>query len=119
LRKLVWGARLLLAVFFLLTGAVKLLALPNAVAAFERLGVGQGFRIFIGVCEIAGALGLLVTPLAALAATGLGLIMAGAVPTELFVLADHPVQPVVPLVAGLVCLFVAVMEWRTRGGRRE
>src|SRR2546428_672139 len=79
-------ARVLLAALFATAGMFKLAANPDAVAAFERLGFGQWFRVFVGICEVAGALGLLVTPLAALAAAGLALLMVGAVFSHVLVL---------------------------------
>jgi ubiquinone/menaquinone biosynthesis C-methylase UbiE len=112
------AVRLVLAALFLVAGTIKLLGVPDAVAAFERLGWGQAFRVFIGVCEVAGALGLLVAPLAAPAAAALAVLMAGAVAAELLVLADTPAQAAVPLVTGLGCLFVARAEWVTIGSLR-
>ena len=112
MRRAVWVARLLLAVVFLAAGVTKLLGVPEAVAAFDHLGFGQIFRLFIGACEIAGAIGLLVTPLAALAAAGLAAIMAGAVVSVLLVLSDSPAEALVPLATGIVCCLVARAEWR-------
>ena len=102
-----WIVRGLLAVVFLAGGAVKLAAPAEAVTAFDRLGLGQWFRVFVGVCEVAGALGLLVTPLAALAAFGLSLLMVGAVLSHLLVLGPSALPAVVVLA---LCLVVAWSE---------
>jgi uncharacterized membrane protein YphA (DoxX/SURF4 family) len=88
---LLWIAQIVLAVLFLCTGASKLFAykrLIDFVEIFSKgrpAGVSPGLAIFIGVAEIAGALGVL-TPaapaslvpdhlLVLLAASGLALIM--------------------------------------------
>ena len=49
---------------------------------FRRYGHPDAFRIFIGVCEVAGAVGLLIPRLASLAALGLMAIMCGAIYTH-------------------------------------
>jgi ubiquinone/menaquinone biosynthesis C-methylase UbiE len=85
-----WVLRLLLAVLFLAAGTMKLAANPEAVAAFEKVGFGQGFRVFVGVAEVAGALGLLVTPVAPVAALALALLMVGAIASHLTVLGGSP-----------------------------
>jgi ubiquinone/menaquinone biosynthesis C-methylase UbiE/uncharacterized membrane protein YphA (DoxX/SURF4 family) len=103
----VWTARLLLAALFVATGTMKLMAHPESVAAFERLGLGAGFRIFIGICELSGALGLLVSPLAALAALGLAALMVAAVLCHILVLGS-PMAPA--LMALALALFVAWSE---------
>ena len=88
---LLWIAQIVLAVLFLCTGAGKLFVykrLIDFVGIFSKgrpAGISQGLAIFIGVAEIAGALGVL-TPaafapfvpdhlLVLLAASGLALIM--------------------------------------------
>ena len=105
-----WVARGLLAALYLMTASMKLTAHPDAVATFERLGLGQGFRIFVGICELAGALGLLVTPVVALAALALAALMVGAVLSHLLVLGPSPIPA---LVALALCLFVAWSERQT------
>jgi ubiquinone/menaquinone biosynthesis C-methylase UbiE/uncharacterized membrane protein YphA (DoxX/SURF4 family) len=105
----VWSVRLLLAALFLGAGATKLAAPPEAVAGFERLGLGAAGRVAIGLLEIAGALGLLVSPLAALAALGLAAIMVGAIAAHLTVLGPSALPAAVVLA---LCLLVA---WAERG----
>jgi ubiquinone/menaquinone biosynthesis C-methylase UbiE len=100
-------ARILLAALFLVVGAMKLLALPDEVAIFERLGFGQWFRVVIGVLEIAGAIGLSLTPLCVPAALGLSLLMVCAVVSHLTVLGPSVVPAVVALA---LCLFVVWVE---------
>jgi uncharacterized membrane protein YphA (DoxX/SURF4 family) len=85
---LLWIAQILLAAIFLFTGVSKLLAYERVMDAVEArskglpTGVSRGLAAFIGLAEIAGALGV-VSPssllpghlLIRLAAAGLALIM--------------------------------------------
>ncbi len=59
--------KIVLALLFLAAGCFKLIGAPMMVAEFNRVGLGQWFRIFTGTTEIVGAL-LLLLP----AATGVG-----------------------------------------------
>ncbi len=102
-----WTARLLLAALLLVSASMKFRAAPSAVAGFDRLGFGQWFRIAVGVVETAGAIGLLVTPLSTIAATGLALLMICAVASHLLVLGPSAVPA---LVALALCLFVVRRE---------
>jgi putative oxidoreductase len=78
-------------------------------AKFEEIGFGQWLRYLTGVLEIAGGIGLLIPPLMGLAALGLTLVMAGAVITELFLVANGgPVMPLILLVVS------AVVAWFRR-----
>ena len=65
------------------------------------------FALFIGACELAGGIGLLIPRLASLAAYGLIIIMCGAVYSHLT--HDPPQEAIGALVMGLMCGFVA---WR-------
>lgn len=51
--------RVLLGTAFLLAAGLKLAGHPMMVAEFERIGLGQGFRLLTGLVEAAGALMLL------------------------------------------------------------
>lgn len=72
----------LLVVGFAAFGVMKLTGNAMQVQIFESLGLPLGFMFILGVCEIAGALGLLVgfwkKKIALLASGGLVLLMAGA-----------------------------------------
>ena len=72
---------------------------------------------FIGVCEVLGALGLILPGLlrtrpglTPLAAAGLVIIMIGA--TGLTFAADGVAPALVPLVVGILAAFVAYGRWR-------
>jgi uncharacterized membrane protein YphA (DoxX/SURF4 family) len=80
-----WIAQGLLAAIFLITGTTKLTQ-PRAKMAAGMMSWAADvtdvqFRT-IGALEVAGAIGLLVPPLAPLAAIGLALTMVGAVATH-------------------------------------
>src|SRR5579862_3701902 len=115
-RRALWVIQGLLAALFLFAGGVKL-ALPIAAlkgpVAFPPL-----FLRFIGVCEVLGALGLIlpgvlrVLPqLISLAAAGLVIIMIGA--TTITLAAGMGVAAaIVPFLAGSLAATVAYGRWR-------
>jgi uncharacterized membrane protein YphA (DoxX/SURF4 family) len=104
-----WVGRALLALVFLGAGASKLFGDPAMVWMFDQIGSGQWLRYLVGALEVAGAVGVLVPRLSALAATGLALLMTGAVVTNLAVLDAPPWSPLVLLV---VAALVAWAGWR-------
>ena len=112
MRVLSGALRVLLAAVFVSASIFKLSANPQAVATFEHLGLGQGFRIFVGVIELVGGFGLLVGPFAAIAALGLALLMMGALVSHLVVLGPS-VLPAALVFTG--CLAVAYFERSTLG----
>jgi putative oxidoreductase len=98
-----WAARILLSAQFIAGGALKLTGEASMVAMFDDIGVGAGLRLFVGACEVAGAVGLLVPRLVRPAATGLVLLMVGAVITNVAILQTDPVLPLVfGVLAGVV-----------------
>jgi hypothetical protein len=110
-----WILQVLLALLFLFAGGIKL------VLSLEKL---QGpsplpglFLRFIGVCEVLGALGLILPGLlrirpvlTPLAAAGLVIIMIGA--TVVTIISGPVAAAVVPLVVGILAVFVAYGRWR-------
>jgi ubiquinone/menaquinone biosynthesis C-methylase UbiE/uncharacterized membrane protein YphA (DoxX/SURF4 family) len=111
----VFVVRLLLALVFLAAGAFKLAGSTGAVETFAALGAGQALRVVVGLAEVVGATGLLVTPLATPAALGLAVVMVGAVLSHLLVLGPSAAPPLVCL--GL-CLVVAWHERSAFAGLR-
>lgn len=110
-----WIIQILLALLFLFAGGTKII-LP--VEVLQSMGspnqiILPGLLLkFIGVCEVLGALGLILPgllrkrpSLTPLAAAGLVIIMVGAV--ALTIAADGVVAGIVPLVVGILCAFVA------------
>jgi uncharacterized membrane protein YphA (DoxX/SURF4 family) len=78
-----WIVSGLLGVGFVLAGAAKFLQAEDATEAFRHFGLPTGLVPVIGICEIAGGIGVLVPRLAGFAALGLLLIMLGAVYSHL------------------------------------
>ena len=127
-----WIIQVLLALLFLFAGGTKLV-LPLEV--LKSMGSPNQVQLpgllirFIGVCEVLGALGLILpgllrirTSLTPLAAAGLVIIMIGA--TVLTLIGDGVGASVVPLVTVLLAAFVAYGRWRLaplsgRAGRNQ
>src|SRR5215470_1706955 len=106
-RRVVWTARILLAVLFVFGGAMMLAGGTDAVEAFRRLGLGAPGRIAIGCLELAGGTGLLLTPVAGVAALAIAGIMVGAIVSHLLALGGSPLPALVVLV---ICLAIAWSE---------
>lgn len=73
-----WTILALTALAFLAGGIGKLMGVEVMHQSFATLGLPVFFGYFIGVCEIAGAIGIFIKKFSSLAAVGLGLIMVGA-----------------------------------------
>jgi len=112
---LLWVIQILLALLFLFAGGTKLV-LPletlQQAGSPNQVQLPGLFIRFIGVCEVLGALGLVLPGLlrirqglTSLAATGLAIIMVGAVIISMA--ADGIAAGIAPLVVGLLCAFVA------------
>jgi len=106
-----WTVQLLLAALFLFAGGMKLVVPPEMLKG--PIDLPLAFIRFIGVCEVAGGLGMILpgllrirTGLTPLAAAGLVIIMIGAVSTTL--IGGMGVgAAVVPFVTGLLAAAVA------------
>ena len=115
-----WIVQGLLAALFLFAGGMKLVLPLDQLTG--PVPVPGAFLRFIGVCEVLGALGLIlpgllrVRPgLTPLAAAGLVIIMIGATAISL---KAGVVMALMPLVVGLLAAFVAYGRWRLRPHRR-
>jgi uncharacterized membrane protein YphA (DoxX/SURF4 family) len=73
-----WIAIALVVLYVGAGGAAKLAGVPYVHSSFPKLGLPAWFGYFIGACEVLGCIALLIRPLRALAALGLGIIMIGA-----------------------------------------
>ncbi len=112
-----WIVQGLLAVLFLLTGSMKLLMPSDLLAAQTPLPVE--FVRFLGLCEVAGALGLILPSLlrirpglTPLAASGLVALMIGATVLTPILISTEIVLILLPLTVGLLAAFVAYGRWR-------
>ena len=115
MKYVLWIIQILLALLFLFAGVMKLI---TPVETLQSMGSPNQilfpgwFLKFIGVCEVLGALGLIfpvllgIKPrLTALAAAGLAILMVGAVVVS--IAADGILAGIVPLIVGLLLVFVA------------
>ncbi|HEY6233073.1 MAG TPA: DoxX family protein [Pyrinomonadaceae bacterium] len=117
-----WIVQILLALLFLFAGGTKLVLPIQTLIAMgpPNQVVLPGLLLrFIGVCEVLGALGLVLPgifrirpTLIPLAAAGLTIIMIGATIITIIGLGVAAALP--PLVVGLLCAFVAYGRTRLR-----
>jgi hypothetical protein len=115
-----WIIQGLLALLFLFSGGMKLVIPPDVLRSMgspNQVVLPGLFIQFIGVCEVLGALGLILpgllrirTGLTPSAATGLVIIMIGA--TVLTMIGDGVGLAVIPFVTGLLTAFIAYGRWR-------
>jgi len=102
-----WTVQVLMAAFFVFAAAPKLLGDPAAVQMYDTIGAGQWFRYLTGVCELAGAIGLLIPRLAGLAASGLAAVMVGATLTNLFLLPGMAPYAIQTVALGVIFVVIA------------
>lgn len=102
--------RLIISLLFGVAGIAKLAALDLETEAFARWGFPAGFMYFIGVLEVAGALGLWMSRLSAFVVLCLSALAVGALGTRL-VFAEWGMAAVTAVLLA-VCLHYA---WRRRG----
>jgi uncharacterized membrane protein YphA (DoxX/SURF4 family) len=120
--RVLWVIQGLLAAVFLFVGSMKLTLPAEALTASGPFPAF--FLRFIGVCEVLGALGLILpgllrirTELTPLAATGLVIIMTGATVTTVATMGVAPA--LIPLVLGLLAASIAYGRWQVAPLRRS
>ena len=92
---------ILLGIAFLGAGLSKLSGAEAMAASFERFGYPLWFMYFVGIAEVAGAIGLFVQRTAFYAAVCLGMLMIGALGTHL--MHDPPLQAIPSLMLVILC----------------
>ncbi|MFN2408114.1 MAG: DoxX family protein [Pyrinomonadaceae bacterium] len=112
---LLWVIQILLALLFLFAGGTKLvlsMETMQSMASPNQVQLPELFIRFIGVVEVLGALGLVLPGifrirkgLTALAATGLAIVMVGAV--IITIAGDGIALAITPFIVLLLCVFVA------------
>ena len=119
---LMWIVQGLLALIFLLAGGMKLVLPLQALT--EQSSLPGLFLRFIGVCEVLGALGLILPGLlhiqevlTPLAAAGLVVIMIGA--TVIAASGANAAAAIVPLTFGLLLASLAYGRWQPAPRRRS
>jgi len=115
-----WVVQGLLAALFLFAGGMKLVMPLDALKG--PVPLPGPFLRFIGVCEVLGALGLILPQLTQIrpaltpiAAAGLAIIMVGAV--AITIAGEGVGMAVIPLATGLLCAFVVWGRSRPAVGR--
>lgn len=110
-----WAVRVIVALIFTLTGLDKFLPGPAAswIRIFDAIGLGQWFRYFTGIIEIAGGLLFLVPPATPIAALALVVTMLGAMATHVVIL-KHPGNAIFPA-AYLAGVAAAFFRLRAKG----
>lgn len=113
--KVLWIAQVLLALAMLSAGIIKLISADELLTSYYPLFPAVFIR-FIGVCEILGAIGLVVPAalrirpeLTPLAAAGIAIIMAGAVISTIAMGAPSAIA--MPLILFLLAVFIAYGRW--------
>jgi uncharacterized membrane protein YphA (DoxX/SURF4 family) len=98
-----WILSGLVALAFMAAGASKLAGAAAMVEVFTKVGLGQWFRYFTGILEVAAGIGLLIPRYAFYAAVLLAIVMVGAIIAHVTALGSSPAVPVVLFVfTGLI-----------------
>jgi putative oxidoreductase len=101
----VWVVDVLVAVLFLYVGVPKILGLETTFFQFAAMrGFPDWLRIVVGICEVVGAIALLIPRLSAAAALGLALLMIPAAITQ--VMSGEP-GVYIPIILFVVLLILA------------
>ena len=118
MHKALWVLQVLLGLLFVFAGGSKWVMSVEQMNAGAPVHLSGAFLRFIGVCELAGGLGLILPGLLGirpgltpLAAAGLVIIMIGA--TVITVAGGMGLAALLPAVVGVLCAFVAYSRWRT------
>ena len=88
----------LVALVFIGVGSAKLAGAGVMVDMFAKVGLGQWFRYFTGLLEVAGGIGLLTSRHAFYAALLLAIVMVGAIIAHLTVVGGSPAPALVLLI---------------------
>jgi len=107
---LLWIVQILLALLFLFAGSMKYMMPYEEMTVDAPVALPYALILFIGGCEILGAIGLIVpwatkikAGLTPTAAALLAVIMTGA---TIITAIGSPAMAVVPAIVGLLCIFV-------------
>jgi putative oxidoreductase len=98
----------LLALEFVGVSSAKLMGMPEMVALFTAVGVGQWFRYLTGILELTGAVLIVVPRTRSIGAVLLATIMLGAITAHLFILHVPPPTP------GVLFLMSGFVVWGRR-----
>jgi hypothetical protein len=112
-----WTLQMFLAALFIMTGSMKAFMPADLLAAQTPLPIAV--VRFIGLCELAGALGLVlpgllrIAPgLTSLAAAGLVVLMLGATILTPILIAPDPIMMLLPATVGVLAAYVGYARLR-------
>ena len=103
-----WVLQVVLGLLFIGGGMAKLFGDATMVGLFDEIGAGAWLMYFVGACEVAGGIGLMIPRLCGPAAAALGLLIVGAIVTNVVIVDENPALPIVYLAV------LAVITWRRR-----
>ena len=104
------AAMILVALVLVPAGGAKLAGVPQMHESFAILGLPVWFGYFIGTCEIAGAVGIFIPKLSIAAASGICIIMLGAL---YFHVAHTPLAQGLPaLIVLSLCIYIIAKRRR-------
>ena len=89
-----WILSGLVVLAFIGAGGANLTGTAAMVELFDKVGLGQWFRYFTGLLEVAAGIGLLISRYAFYAALLLAVVMVGAFMAHVTVLGSSPAAPV-------------------------
>ncbi len=95
----------LVALAFIGVGGGKLAGTAAMVELFDKVGLGQWFRYFTGLLEVAAGIGLLIPRYAFYPAVLLAIVMVGAIIAHVTVLGGSPAP------AGVLFVLSGIIAW--------
>src|SRR6266849_126580 len=101
-----WILSGLVALAFIGASGAKLAGLAAMVELFDKVGLGQWFRYFTGLLEVAAGIGLLISRYAFYAAVLLAIVMFGAIIAHVTVLGGSPAPAAVLFVLSGVIAYL-------------
>lgn len=102
------GLRYIFGILFITAGAAKLYGVPMLVSEFDIVGLGQWFRYFVGVWEIAGGILILFPTKRQWGAILLFLASVGAFMAQVFAIHQDWIHTVV------IALFIGFLLYQDR-----
>lgn len=108
---LTWSLTLLTAIWIFVAGLSHVVPSEEQIANFRKWNLSQSFMLFIGVCEMLGAIALFFPKLRNIAVLGLSFIMIGAIATH--ITSNELVKTPSPTIALLMVLAVFYL-WRKK-----
>jgi uncharacterized membrane protein YphA (DoxX/SURF4 family) len=93
-----WVVQVVLGLLFVGGGMAKLFGDAVMVDLFDEIGAGAWLMYFVGACEVAGGIGLMIPRLCGWAAAALGALIVGAIVTNVVIVDENPALPIVYLI---------------------